>query len=208
MQVRIGVLLPLEVLEPVAGILASSSAAPVAGTGEPARRGLLRRKAATPVVESAPRSLDVVAPGQAHLRLASLGNVTVGQSTQLAEVLGEAATGWSAPTLHVDGVAETDDPRALVVALGGDVDALRELARNVLQTVERLGLFLDRRAFRPVVTVATAPEESDPALEAARMALAGYRGPSWTVAGLSLLKLEYDGAAVSVGEVSRLPLGS
>lgn len=207
MQVRIGVLLPLEVLEPVAGVIASSSA-PVPGTGAPARRGLLRRKATTPVVEAPPVSLDVLAPGQAHLRLASLGNVTVGQATQLADVLGEAAAGWSAPTLHVDGVAENDDPRALVVALAGDVDALRELARNVLQTVERLGLFLDRRAFRPAVTVATAPEESVGALEAARAALAGYRGQSWTVGGLSLLKLEYDGAAVSVGEVSRLPLGS
>ena len=206
MQVRIGVLLPAEVLEPVAGIIASSSAP----TPEeaPARRGLLRRKPSAPVAPAATVSLEVLASGQPHLRLASLGNITVGQSMQLAEVLGEAAVGWPPATLHVEGVAETEDPRSLVVALAGEADALREIAHNVLQAVERLGLFLDRRAFRPAVEVATASEESAAALQRARAALAGYRGPSWTVGHLSLLKLEYDGAAVSVGEVSRLPLRS
>lgn len=205
MQVRIGVLLPAEVLEPIAVIIAAS-AAPALETTAPARRGLLRRKPA-PVDDAASAPVDALAPGQAHLRLASLGNVTVGQSMQLTEVIGEAAAGWSAPTLHVDGLGPTDDPGSLVVGLAGEVEALRELARNVLQAVERLGLFLDRRAFRPAVEVAVAPEGSAARLERAREVLAGYRGPTWTAGGLSLLKLEYDGAAVSVGEVSRLPLG-
>ncbi len=63
-------------------------------------------------------------------------------------------------------------------------------------TAQALGLFLDRRDFRPTMAVAPLPVagevDAGPTVEAVAQAMAGYRGEPWTVEHLSLLRQATD----------------
>ena len=77
---------------------------------------------------------------------------------------------------------------------GGDMDALRALARAVT---------FDRSRFRAHVTVARLRGGVDP--EPARAALAGYSGPSWVAGSVHLVRSRL-GAAPAYDDVASWPL--
>ena len=68
----------------------------------------------------------------------------------------EAAT-WSRPSLTFAGGAALEFPgdESVWVKIDGDVEALKTIGRGVPQAVQRVGYFVDRRQFRPWLSVGT-----------------------------------------------------
>ena len=63
------------------------------------------------------------------------------------------------------------------------------IGKGVPLAVQRKGFFVDRRKFRPWLSVGTITETTTaPYLERLVAALDGFRGEPWTVAGVSLMK--------------------
>ncbi len=75
------------------------------------------------------------------------------------------------------------------IKLDGDIDALMAIGKGVSLAVQRNGYFVDRRKFRPWLSVGTITETTTaPYLERLVAALDGFRGEPWTVEGVSLMK--------------------
>lgn len=128
-----------------------------------------------------------------HLVLARFGSLGLAEVIALKKVLTE--TGTYCPPLELrlggggvkpeDADIGADEPE---VGVEGDVDALWSLARAIPAMVQRHGLFLDRRSFRPAVSVALGargPFDARPALRS----LDAYRGPGWTATDMRLARL-------------------
>ena len=88
---------------------------------------------------------------QMYLPITGFGNVTLGDSVQLAKALRNEALTWAPPTVHVAGgtALEFKGDESVWAKLDGDMDALNTIGRGVPQIVQRLGFFVDRRQFRP-----------------------------------------------------------
>lgn len=147
---------------------------------------------------------------QACVPMARFGNLTVPESMRLAEEIGADAAGWPAPRLYAEGLGATVTEGSLAVGLHGDVDELTDIARGVTRSVERLGLFVDRRAFRAALVVATVRVGAGPGssedVDRVNGVLAAHRGAPWIVDHLSLLKLVHDEGMPRLREVAQLPL--
>jgi hypothetical protein len=140
---------------------------------------------------AAPRPmLEHVPPEVMQLPITGFGNLTTNDSRRLVDTLREVAAGWSSPTVWFAGGTALDYPGdwSVWARLGGGVDALAAMARGVTQSVERLGYFVDRRQFRPMLSVATVtPATTGPFLESVVGALEEFRGEEWA-AEISLTK--------------------
>ena len=158
----------------------------------PAPRGLLRRRRAQ---EPAGRPLSEVLtplPLEAlHLPIGALGNLTTSDSMKLADALrGDVAT-WTRPELQFNGgiARETPDDDHLWVKLAGDIDELWEIARQLPNSVQRLGYMLDRRSFRPLMPIGTLTgEPREEELGRLIEAMDVYRGLPWIIDRISLMK--------------------
>jgi len=192
MLVHGAIIPPRSVIDPLADVLRSVAEPTevVPAAQHKSRLGRLgRRRDEAPDVTAAPM-LEYVDPVRMHLPLTGFGNLTTSDSRRLAETLQEAAGAWSAPRVWFAGGAALDFPGdwSVWAKLDGDVDALAALARGVNQSVERLGYFVDRRQFRPMMSIATVtPTTTGPFLETVVGALDAFRGEEWTVE-LSLTK--------------------
>lgn len=210
MQVHVGVVVPAEVLAPITRLVEEARAVPLPTHAAPRRR-LFGRDRTPPAAPASVESPVLPVPaGQAHVSIAVFGNLPTGDVQRLGDVIAEAAADWPAPRLHVAGVDGQEQPGAVGVALGGELDALTAVARGVTGSVEALGLFVDRRRFRPAVVVAQVAAASAPdadTLARVRAALAGHHGEPWTVDHLSLLKVEHDAGVRRFAELRQLPLG-
>ncbi|MGN6783215.1 MAG: 2'-5' RNA ligase family protein [Marmoricola sp.] len=210
MQVQLGVLVPEEIAvalsSRVTETLQASSAPPALE-----RRGLFGRARPAPA-PAVPREEEVLAvpAGQLHVPVAAFGNLPTGEVLRLGDVLEESVAAARAADLCIAGLAP-EEPDAAAVALDGDVDGLTSVARSVSGTVEGLGLFIDRRRFRPAVVVARARLVGGVGaageLSRLRAAMGSYRSAPWTMDHLSLLRLEHDNGVDRLVEVRRLPLG-
>lgn len=156
----------------------------------------------------APR-FDVLPADRVVLAVARFGNLTTPDANRLTAALVEAATDWPQPTVRIAGASlwPTSRTDQLALDLAGDVDALNDIARDVRATVQRLGLFLDRRDFRPSLAVAPVPEGAgeEQASEVAA-ALAQSPAESFTVSHLSLLREATETSPLL--EHARVPLSS
>jgi 2'-5' RNA ligase len=159
-----------------------------------AKRGLLGRLGSRDNAEEAPAGsdeLDVPAVETMYLPITGFGNVALGDSVQLANALRAEAATWQSPTLHFAGGAALEFPgdESVWAKLAGDLDALTVIGRGVPQIVQRLGFFVDRRQFRPWLSVGTITDRTTaPYLERVVEKLEKYRGRSWTVESVSLMK--------------------
>jgi RNA 2',3'-cyclic 3'-phosphodiesterase len=154
--------------------------------------------------------LDIPPLPQLYLPITHFGNVTLGDSVQLADALRAHVAGWRRPEVHFSGGAALEWPgdESVWAKLDGDLDALTSIGRGVPLVVQRLGFFVDRRKFRPWLSVGTiTPETTAPYLESVVAALDGFQGESWTVEGVSLMKRlpEGDGPE-DFEEIERMPL--
>ncbi len=144
-----------------------------------------------------------------YLPLTSFGNVTLGDSVSLARALREEALTWERPTVHLAGGTALEFPgdESVWAKLAGDLDGLNVIGRGVPQVVQRLGFFVDRRAFRAWLPVGTITDTtSAPHLQRVVDALDTFRGQSWTIESISLMKRLPEEGKDSFEEMERMPL--
>jgi 2'-5' RNA ligase len=173
------------------------------------RRGLLRRRAAEVVVPVGPPILVDLPVESLRLPITSFGNLIANDARRLVGELSDAAAGWDRPTVHFTGGSALESPgdRAVWALLDGDIVSLAEIAQGVTSCVERLGLFVDRRIFRPMIAVATVTESTTgPDLEAVVSALQELHGQPWQVDAV-VLTVDPTGTG-SAQEYQRIPIGS
>jgi len=204
---------PRAALEAVDAVI---RAVPVPVDGEPSPpspKGFLgrlgRHRVDVEAPPPAPAMLEHVPVADMLLPITGFGNLTTNDAHKVADTIRAAATGWVAPTVSFAGGTALDFPGdwSVWARLVGDVDALMTCARGVPQCVEGLGFFVDRRQFRPMLSVATVtPATTGPFLEAVVDALEGFRGEPWT-ADIVLLKETFVGSRPELVEFQRIPLG-
>lgn len=175
---------------------------------EPRKRGFLRRQGEPSVPEDVPPVLLDVAVEALRLPITAFGNLAANDLRRLVAALEEAAADWPQPTVRFSGGGALEFPgdAAVWARLDGEVEALGGIAREVTRCVERLGLFVDRRVFRPALAVATVTTSTvGEDLEAVVGALDALQGRPWTVDAVVLTTdTRADG---NPQEYERIPLG-
>lgn len=110
-----------------------------------------------PTLRAAYPGLTWGAPERWHVTLAFLGELKAGQLHRLRPGLAEAAVATPPFELTVAGAGAFPNerrPRVLWVGLSGEVTVLAELADGVRRAARRARIELDRKPFRPHLTVA------------------------------------------------------
>jgi hypothetical protein len=202
---------PRGVLEAVDAVVRSVPE-PRAAAERPAPKGLLGRfgrQQAEAEVE-APAMLDHVPVADMQLPITGFGNLTMHDARRVVDSLREAAADWPASTVRFAGGTALDFPGdwSVWAKLDGDVDELGVAARGVPQSVERLGFFVDRRMFRPMLSVATVTTATTgPYLQEVVDALEAFRGDEWPVEIVLRKETLVDGRAV-LTELERIVPGA
>ena len=214
---------PREVLDEVRRVVQSVNE-PMAAP--PQGRGLLRRLSvrssgggahaagratvtAAPTVAPTTPELDAVEAPQMYLPLTGFGNVTLGDSVKLASVLRNEAATWQRTELVFAGGAalEFAGDECVWVKIEGDVDGLKTIGRGVPQAVQRVGYFVDRRQFRPWLSVGSITDQTTaPYLERLVAALDDFRGEPWTADAVCLMKWLPDAEREQFEVMERMPL--
>lgn len=214
MLVHGAIIPPRSVLEAVAQVVRSVPE-PAGPEQTPQARGFFGRAGrhrgavAAPTV-AGPRMLEHVPPELMRLPITGFGNLTSGDVQRLVTSVREAAVGWVVPRVRFSGGAALDFPGdwSVWAKLDGDVDDLMTLTRAVPQSVERLGFFLDRRQFRPMLSVATVTAATTgPFLEAVVAALDAFRGDEWTPE-ISLTTETFVNGRPETSEFERIVIGA
>ena len=214
MLIHGAIVAPRSVLEAVADLVRSVPEPVEAMPASQAKAGLLgrlgrRRADETEPVANAQPMLEHVPVEQMRFPITGFGNLTTHDVNRLVETLTETAAGWPAPTVRFAGGTALDFPGdwSVWAKLGGEVDALATIARGVPQCVERLGFFLDRRQFRPMLSVATVTTATTgPFLEEVVGALEAFQGEDWTVE-ISLTKETFVNGRPETIEFERIAPG-
>lgn len=170
--------------------------------------GRFGRRRADVEVDAQPM-LEHVPMSQLLLPVTAFGNLTVQDAERLAGAIASAAADWHAPEVCIAGGTALDFPGdwSVWAKIAGDVDGLLAVARGVTQSVESLGFFVDRRTFRPMMSVATVtPATTGPFLQQVVDALEEYRGATWA-ADVVLLRETFVGAVAEMVEFQRITLG-
>lgn len=123
-----------------------------------------------------------------HVTLAFFGEVPETRVPALVEALGFlGAVGLHLRLAGAGTFPEKGDPRVLWVGVDGDVPALADLAGSVADAARAVGVPVDRRPYRPHLTLGRWPAAArgDRRLAAA---LAGYAGPHFTAGEVVLMR--------------------
>ena len=161
--------------------------------------------------EDVGHELDLVPATSMALPIAGFGNVTAGDATRLADALQDAAAAWPRPTVHLEGGAalEFADDRSVWARLEGDLPGLVAVADGVVKTVASRGFFVDRRKFRPWLSVATITDTTTAShLERVVAALDAFRGEPWTVEWVAVTRPSFDRTLGDAQDVYRIPLAA
>jgi len=137
------------------------------------------------------RELAPVPADQMRVPVTNFGHVALNDALRLVEVLRDAARAWPRPTVHCTGSAalEFEGDRSVWSRIDGDMDELLDVGRGVPKVVQPLGFLVDRRKFRPWISVGTITENTSlPYLEKLTGVLDGFSGTPWTVDTLTVFK--------------------
>jgi 2'-5' RNA ligase len=201
---------PRALLEAVDAVVRSVGVpveASVEAAGPKGLRGRFGRHRADvePPAEVVPM-LEHVPVKDMRLPITGFGNLTTHDAHRVTEEIRQAAARWRPATVRFAGGTALDFPGdwSVWAKLDGDVDDLSAMARSVPQAVERLGFFVDRRKFRPMLSVATVtPATTGPFLQEVVDALEAFRGEEWAVE-VSLLKETFVGTHPEMVEFERI----
>jgi 2'-5' RNA ligase len=163
-------------------------------TAPASRRGFFaRRTAESPMAASGPQ-LNVLEPEQVVLPITDFGYLASGDARRLVDALIGACAALPVPTVRVSGGAALVDPDdrsvwADLSASDDEVGAMRAIAQAVVTAVEPLGLYCDRRRFRPRFPIARITDHTTVEhLEQVLAALSSYTSEPWTVDEVSVLQ--------------------
>ena len=158
----------------------------------------------TPAVSLVPTAVDEV-----FLRLSKFGNVTGDDAAGLAKALEAVAGTWRVPVLHVSTLAVAQaGPFDVTARLGGDLDDLQAVFRNVNEVARLERFFLDRRSFRSELSLGVLDsEDGAPLPEDAAGVELPHRGPRWSPSHITLLRASFTAGRTSFAEVARVELG-
>jgi 2'-5' RNA ligase len=211
MLVHGAIIPPRAVLATVAAVV-QSVPEPVEVGSAPVTKGILgrfgRHRVEAEDAPPAPAMLELIPVDRLVFPITGFGNLTTNDANRVADVIRTAAADWPAPTVWFAGGTALDFPGdwSVWAKLAGDVDSLSAIARGVTQCVEGLGFFVDRRQFRPMMSVATVtPATTGPFLETLVAALDAFEGEEW-VAEISLTKETFVGGKPELTEFQRIPL--
>jgi 2'-5' RNA ligase len=153
--------------------------------------------------------LTIADLAQMYVPLTGFGNVTFGDSVQLSKALRNEAQTWERPTVQLAGgtALEFRGDESVWAKITGDLDALGTIGRGVPQVVQRLGFFVDRRQFRPWISVGTITETTTaPFLQSVVDALEAFEGQTWTIDSISLMKRLPEEGPHAFEEMEEMPL--
>lgn len=135
-------------------------------------------------------------PGQWHVTLAFLGEA---EKEPVDAALRTGLAGQPGLELRLEGSGAFGRNGPVWVGVGGDLPALHDLASTVATAAREAGLQLERRTYRPHLTVGKRGHPN-PAL------LASYRGPAWQAREVELVRSDLGRRAVHT-VLERYPLG-
>lgn len=215
MRLFTAIVLPRDLLEEIVRVV--HPAENVAGEAAPGPRrlGLRSRRRATRIdgsITEDPTGGQLNRPSleAMYLPISQFGNVTLPDSKTLADALRAEVATWRRPTVRFSGGTALEFPGddSVWAKLDGDLDELRTIGRGVPLVVQRLGFFVDRRQFRPWLSVGTITAETTaPYLEAVVGRLEAHRSADWTIEHVSLLRRPMDAVTEDVyEEYERMPL--
>jgi 2'-5' RNA ligase len=118
--------------------------------------------AVSPVASASDSPVRWSPPEQWHVTVAFYGTVSGAATTELVERLSRAAGRGTAMSLSIDGFGGFPSPsraRVVVATLGGDVALLTRLAQRCVAAGRRTGIEMQRRRFRPHLTIGRARGE-------------------------------------------------
>lgn len=152
---------------------------------EEAVDGLARR--VEPVQRTRP-DLHWTVPALWHLTVAFVGNITHADSVLLNRAVAEFVLNRSALRVRIAGAGAFPDPAAAQTLWAGvecTGNALGDMSRELISSMQHFGWILDRRAFQAHVTLARAGRPQD--LSGAVEQLSDYLGPFWDVPSLAVV---------------------
>jgi 2'-5' RNA ligase len=164
-------------------------------------------EAAVPVSELTPTP-----PVNKLTPIAHFGNLTRGDARALIDVIAGHVAAHAPLELSLGGGAALEWPGDVSawVKYQGDVDRLKEVAREVTAAAQSRRIFVDRRMFRPLLALGEITETTtEEALQRLLDRLDAYRGPTWTLDTLQMMRTRAtsEGDGVLVHEVfEALPL--
>jgi 2'-5' RNA ligase len=120
-----------------------------------------------------------------HLTLAFYGQVDDTRVPDLKSRLTRAAKRYPMLSLALTGSGQFSK-RALWIGCEGDIAPMRALARSAAAAGRRVGAAADESRFRAHLTLARAPNPTD--LRPYVSTLSAYRGPTWTVDAVALVR--------------------
>ncbi len=106
-----------------------------------------------------------VNPEGVHLTLKFLGNIPSKQVAEITEAIDKATKGTSPFHLEISGLGgfpNLKQPRVLWVGIGGEIDKLLRLQRNIDLALAPLGFAKEERPFVPHLTLARIRQGASP----------------------------------------------
>lgn len=154
--------------------------------------------------------LDAIRPQHMHIPITYFGNLTLGDSIALADALRAEVATWRQPELRFTGGTALEWPgdESVWTKLDGDIEDLLTIGRGIPVVAQRMQLFVDRRQFRPWLSVGTITDKTTaPYLEDLVARLDRFKGRTWVQESVTLLKGVPHDSETPFEVQEELPLG-
>ena len=146
-----------------------------------------------------------------HVTLVFLGHTDEARAQEVGDAVRAAAAGHEPLTISVEsggGFGTRKAPRVLWIGLAGEIDALGRLQQDVAQRMEALGFEMEKRPFKPHLTLARARElRGDPALARCVEELEGKSFGKARVTELILFESKLSPKGAQYTPLVKAPLG-
>lgn len=153
-----------------------------------------------------------VRPANIHLTLKFLGDINVGQIDDIGAAMADAAEDCPPLTLAVDGIGFFPGmrrPRVIWLGLGGQIQALQNLQRNLEDRLATLGFAKEKRSFKAHLTLGRMREAVDPAIIGrAAEQYAELGNPQFTADRMILFRSDLQPSGAVYSQLKQVGLGT